>query len=478
MTWSRTLTLALVLVAPSLVGCTTKVAAIRPAISLPRAFSRSGVAARTARWWRAFGDPQLNALIERALAGNFSLRAAWARVQQARALVAREGAGLQPTVTGQASGGGIISRGRVIPGSSAANASHNEVTLREDFALGLTASYELDLWGRLRATRDAARFDLRASEQDVRAAAISLSALVATTWYQRVEQAARLELLAAQLKINEQTLDLVTLSWRRGAVRAEDVFRQRQLTEAVRAQRVTAEATLRVLSHQLAVLVGAVPTQVVAVPSVKLPALPPLPKLGVPAELIRRRPDLARAHAQVLAADRRFAAAVANRLPSLTLSAQLLTSGRAVDLFTSWIGSLAAGVLAPLWDGNQRKAEAQRFEAQRRELRQSYTQLVLEALREVEDALIREVKQRELLKSLATQLALAKHVIERVRDSYIQGVADYLRVLDAYSTYQQLERNELTARRELVEIRIGLCRALSGGWTSESKPIKSEGVQP
>ncbi|MCA9664812.1 MAG: efflux transporter outer membrane subunit [Myxococcales bacterium] len=450
-------------------GCTAKLDAIKPQVALPQRFSGGGAAKLGARWWRSFNDPELTRLVERALSKSFSLRAAWARVAQARAVAKREGAALYPSLSVQASGGGLISRGRVIASTSLVNVSPFDITGREDISLGLAASYELDLWGKLRSTRDAAKLDLRASEHDLMAAAISLSAEVAIAWYRRVEQAAQLALLETQLRTNERTLELVTVSWQRGAVRAEDVFRQRQLTEAVRAQKATVQAALAVQSHRLAVLVGAVPTAVVAPAGAKtLVKLPPLPRTGVPSKLITRRPDLARLHARVLAADRRFAAAVADRLPSLSLSAGILTSGRAVDLFASWIGNLAASIFAPILDGGRRKAESERFKAQRLELRQQYTQQVLEALREVEDALIREVKQRQLLRSIATQLKLAKHVIERVHDSYVNGVGDYLRVLDAYATYQQLQRNELTARRELIEIRIGLCRALSGGWKLEA----------
>ena len=194
-------------------------------------------------------------------------------------------------------------------------------------------------------------------------------------------------------------------------------------------------------------------------------ALPDLPRTGLPADLIRRRPDIRRAYYRILAADRRVAAAVADRFPRLSLSAQVTTSGeRTRDLFDNWVSSLAANLLGPIIDGGTLAAEVDRTRAVASEKLHDYGQAVVEALGEVEDSLVREKRQLTYMDSLDVQLKLSGRAMERVRERYTKGAEDYLRVLDALLTHQKLQRTRLTASRDLVQYRIDLCRALGGGW--------------
>jgi outer membrane protein TolC len=135
------------------------------------------------------------------------------------------------------------------------------------------------------------------------------------------------------------------------------------------------------------------------------------------------------------------------------------------DLFTSWIASIAANLIAPLFDAGLRSAEVDRTQAVTSQRLHEYGQTILTALAEVEDALVQEREQRRFIDSLETQFTLAGQVVERIRQRYTLGAVDYLDVLDALLTYQTLQRNRLTARRQLIEFRIGLYRALAGGWT-------------
>jgi NodT family efflux transporter outer membrane factor (OMF) lipoprotein len=334
-----------------------------------------------------------------------------------------------------------------------------------DLSLGVAASYEIDLWGRVRASRDAANLDARSMGEDVRTAAVTLSAQVATTWYGLVRQRGEIAILQRQLRSNEEMLELVMLRFHQGQSKAEDVLRQRQIVEARRGDIARAQANSSVLQHRLAILLGQNPSVEVAQPSTNLAALPPLPSTGVPAELIQRRPDTRRAYFDVLAADRRVAAAVADRFPRLSITAEAATSGGAVtDLFSNWLASLAGNLTMPLVDGGRRIAEVERARAATSASLSNYGQVVLNALGEVEDALITEQRQAEYVASLAQQLSLAGSVIERSRDNYLQGVTEYTRVLDAQQTHQALEITYLGARATQIENRIALYRALSGGW--------------
>jgi len=419
----------------------------------PVAFSSSGEAVLDARWWLSFQDTHLNALMDQALVNNPGLLATYERLAQAQAVAKKDGAGQFPTLDGRAEADRTTRR------TAGVTTSTNE------FSVGATVGYEVDLWGRVRSTAQAARLDVRASEADLKAAGMTLSASVANAWYRLVEQQKQVDLLANQLAINEQIQELVNLRFKRGLVRAADVLRQRQFAEATRGQMALARSRKAVLAHQLAILLGQPPLFGVADSMANLIDLPVLPHVGVPADLIQRRPDIQSAFFDVMAADKRVASAVADRFPRLSLSGQATSSdSRVGGLFEDWLFNFSANLVGPLIDGGRRRAEVARTKAIVNERLQVYGQVVLNSLAEVEDALIQEAEQTVYLESLAKQLVLSEQVIVRARDNYTSGGADYLRVLDALQTHQQLERTYLAAKRELIGYRVDLCRALGGGW--------------
>ena len=410
-----------------------------------------------AQWWLTFNDPELASLIDRALARNFSLRSVWDRLAQAEAVARKAGAPLWPSVDGafEARRSRSEVEGRV----------PKEKVYTTDLALGAVASYELDLWGRVRSARDAAALDVLATREQLQAAAITLSAQVAEVWYALVEQRGQVEVLQRQIKVNEDVLEAITARFRSGQSGAADVLRQQQLVESNRGNLVVAEARSTLLEHQLAILLGQPPKTSVASNDSSLSQPEPLPHAGLPAELVRHRPDIRQAYYEVLAADRRVAAAVADRFPRIGLSASVETSGAEWrDLFNNWLGTLAANVVAPLFDGGSRKAEVERTRAVISESLNLYGQTVLNALGEVEDALEQERRQRDLIVSLDKQLELSQRTIERLKDGYLNGAVNYLDFLQALVSQQSLERSQLQARRELLQFRIELCRALGSGW--------------
>jgi outer membrane protein TolC len=190
-----------------------------------------------------------------------------------------------------------------------------------------------------------------------------------------------------------------------------------------------------------------------------------LPAAGLPAELVQRRPDIRAAWARLQAADQRLAVAAAERLPRLSLSGQLGSEAEHIgDLFDNWLAALAGNLIGPIIDGGRRRAEIERNQAVVAEELHRYGQTVLTALAEVEDALVRERQQLLYIEKLDRQQSLAEQAIERIRDRYVNGGEDYQRVLTALLSLQGLQRNRLSAQRELYEFRIQLCRALAGSW--------------
>ncbi len=452
-------------------GCAAPDKPIVPPVGIADGFSATEGLPLPDQWWRSFDDPILDRLIDQALIENLDLRAAWDRLRQARAIARIEAATLIPNLDGT---GGVDRSVRQTQTSGGGNEfpGGTEFDVEDTYALGLQVSYELDLWGRVRSTRDAAVFDAKASAEDLRTAALTLTASVADTWYQLVEQNAQVDLLEAQLELNENVTQLVETRFRQGQVGSLDVFQQRQLEESRRGDLALARGRAAIFEHQLAILLGQVPTKSVAPRIAKLLFPGPLPATGLPAALVQRRPDVRSAYYDVLAADRRVWAAVADRFPRISLTTDFNTDADAIrDLFDNYLATLAANLVAPLIDGGVRANEVTRVRAVLSERLDLYGQTILEAFGEIEDALTNEARQREFLRSLERQLEFATAALRGVRQGYLNGTNDYLRVLDAISTEQELQRSYLTARRELLQQRINLCRALGGSWELNAPPL-------
>ncbi|MDT8441142.1 MAG: efflux transporter outer membrane subunit [Desulfuromonadales bacterium] len=422
-------------------------------LPLAESFSQSGEQIVADRWWQEFGDPELDALIEHALRGNFTLRGFWARLDQARAVARKAGADRLPTLTAEAGAATVRRDG---------DGGH---TVSDSYNLGLFAGYEVDLWGKIRAGRAAAVADADASFHDLQAAAISLASQVASSWLRLIELRGRMALLDAQNSVNEKSLQLLTERFRAGQIGIADLLQQRQLIEATRGETAQVLALIKVTEHQLAILLGGLPGQTPSVAQTRLADLPPLPATGLPAGLVQRRPDLLSSWSRLQAADRRLAVADVERLPNLGLVGRVETSAEHVrELFDNWLASLAANLVGPIIDGGRRRAEVDRTAAVVAQAWSDYRQVVLTALGEVEDALVREEQQRRFLEILDRQTELAGQALQRIRDRYRQGIHDYQRVLTAEISLQSLQRRQLTAHRELLDIRIDLYRALGGGW--------------
>jgi NodT family efflux transporter outer membrane factor (OMF) lipoprotein len=416
-------------------------------------FSATGQEQLPEKWWLTFEDPTLDRLIAQALTGNFTLQSAWDRLDRSWAIARKAAADFVPQLSGEA--GANSTRSRIN--------SHTDST--ESYSLGLAASYEVDLWGRIGSTSEAAQLDALASAEFLQTAALTLSAQVATTWFQLLEQRGQIEILKQQQHTNEQGLELISLQFRTGQTGIADLLQQRQVVESRRGERALATGRAQVLQNQLAVLLGVAPDQAPQITANKLGELPPLPTTGMQSNLIERRPDVRAAWLQLEAADQRVAAAVADRFPRLSLTGRANTTDDQIeDLFDNWLTSLAANLLAPLIDGGRRRAEVERSQAVAAETFHLYGQTVLDALAEVENALIQEQRQKEYLVSINRQLELAEQATERIRDRYLNGAEDYQRILGALLSKQLLQRTRLSAQRELFVNRINLCRALAGGW--------------
>ena len=449
-------------------ACSPQPATVDTRADLPETFSRSGEAARPDAWWQAFDDPALSDLIERALRDRPNLRETWARLAQARATAGRVAADRWPSLSGNAEASrqqtGDL---RSDDDSSATPTSGRSLSVdnvTEDYSLGLSASYELDLWGRIDAQADAARLDARATRQQLDAAALSLTGEVADTWYSLLAQRARLDLLERQLDTNRTVERVVEVRVLQGQAGLADLLRQRELIQRTQQQIAAAEGEVQLLENELSVLLGRAPRRGDLPAARSMPDGPALPRTGVPAELIARRPDVQEAVLRVQAADKRVAAAIAERFPRIDLTGSLTTAAATpADLFTSWTSNLAAQLSVPLIDAGRRKAEVDRTEAVVAERLAQFEGTALTALREVEDALTRIDQQARRVDRLSRQVQLARQAVQRLRTRYVNASVDFLDVLDALTRVQDLERQLIDARRQRLAARVALARALAGG---------------
>lgn len=445
-----------------LYSCATKTVQSDLPYKTPEAFSNRGTMEMPEEWWLSFQDPQLNKVVNHALDSNLNLITALKRYEAAQAVVDRESSSLFPEISGFV--------------QSAFSRPEPDFVGGENVQFGLRASYEVDVWGRIRALVDAEEYRAEAAFLDMKAAAISLSAEITTVWYRLEATAEQLQILQQQVETNQKILKLIRARFGSGQIRAVDILRQQQLVESTRQQQSVVETQLGLLKNQLAILLGEAPQNLQQPELDSLPDLPPLPQTGIPAELITRRPDVQASFSLLKAADRELAAAISNQYPRLTLNTNLsFRSNNFENLFDNYAYSLAGNLLAPIFYGGQLSAEVDRTEVVKDQRFYEYGQTVLVAFREVEDALVRENKQQEIIEALAQQVNLADKVSRQLRVEYFNGLSDYLAVLTSLNQEQQLRRDLITARLNLLEFRISLYRALAGGFElnieTEEEPV-------
>ncbi|MDQ3031366.1 MAG: efflux transporter outer membrane subunit, partial [Myxococcota bacterium] len=446
-----------------------------PTVELPAAWTAGGEregtqeSAAPDRWWVAFGDPQMTEAVEVAVVENFQLRAAWARVRQADTLGAQASSQWWPQISAQIEASrrqSVI----VLPDFTGMGGAPTARQIENNgFSISLPVSYEIDLWDRIGSQSRAAGMDMMAARDDVDGLAITIASNVVEAWLNVVYQRQLRALLETQVATSAAYLELQELRFTEGLGSALDVFQQRAQVEGLRAQLAATRAQEEIAEQQIAVLLGRVPGASIVPPSrIEIPAPPPGPARGIPSELLIRRPDVRAARHRIEAADQRVAAAIADRFPRFNLSAAFGFSSPNIELlFESFVYSLVAGLIAPLFDGERREAVVQQNHAIVWERTEQLAQTLLTAVQEVEAALVQERYQQEQIEALELRVVAAGAALEEARQRYAAGILEgYLQVLTALSVVQQAEQALLQSRRQLLSYRIQLHRALGGSWTT------------
>ncbi|HUG76250.1 MAG TPA: efflux transporter outer membrane subunit [Burkholderiales bacterium] len=406
-------------------------------------------------WWRAFGDPALDALEAEALAGNQTLKALAARVSQARALVGVARSERTPRVDAG------FGPSRIKPPQAPAATAWRGL---------VSVSYEVDLFGRISDGIAAARGDFEALQAAYFSVQLALQADVAQTYFALREADEELELLRGTVRLRGDSVRLLERRFDLGDISELDLARARTELETTRSEAIALERRRAQLEHALAVLLGRAPAAFDLERAPLVTALPAIPA-GLPSSLLERRPDIAAASRSMAAANARIGVAKAAFFPVLNLTAQGgYESGELSDLFKwssrTWaLGPLFGTLLTmPIFDGGRNQANLERSYSALEEAVAGYRQQVLAAFAEVEDSLVDVRTLDEQGQATRAAAAAASRAFAIAQSRYRSGATGYLDVIDAQRSLLAVQRLDTQIRGARAASTVALIRALGGGW--------------
>ena len=441
----RTLTSSFALLLAA--ACSTAPKYERPPVELPAAWKESGPKyAEDGRWWRIYNDQPLNTLVEEGLKGNADLLIAAARIDEARGILAEIQGGYYPTLDARA---GAL---RQQVSQRTATAFPGIPTQYSDFRAALHVSYDLDLFGRIRSSADAARAEIAANEASRDAIRLALAAQIAKSYFALRSFDEQVELTRRTVSLREEALGLQRKRFQGGLISEYELRQLEAETAAVRAQLPPLEREREREEAALGVLLGRSPqlvfeggvTRTLAYDEMPGPAVVPP---GIPSELLLRRPDLVQAEQQLVAANARIGVARADMFPSISLTGFYgRESASLSSLFNgpAAIWQIAAGITQPIFAGGRLAARTDQAEARQRQLVAQYRKTIQTAFSEVRAALAAQTRSRESFDAESARATALTDTLRLARLRYQNGVASQLDVIDA-------ERGLLAARIARIE---------------------------
>lgn len=427
------------------------------------------------KWWEVFQDSQLNGLEGQINVSNQTLKSAQAQFEQARALVRVNRSEQYPYVTAGMSATRNHQSGNRPSGRLAPTNTYTDLQLPVD------ASYEADVWGRVRHTVEAARANAQASAADLESVSLSLHADVATDYFQLRALDAEEDLLNSTVAAYEKALELTQSRYNGGVASQVDVAQAQTQLETTRAQAIDLGVQRAQLEHAIAVLIGQ------AAPAFSLSAsplnnTPPVVPTGLPSDLLERRPDIAGNERRMALANEQIGIAKAAYYPTITLSA---TGGFEGTSITNWFngpsGFIAAGASAigTVFDAGRRRAQTDVARAAYDQAVANYRETVLGAFQEVEDNLAALRLLENEAKTQDVAVAAAEHSLTLSTNRYKGGVATYLEVITAQSTALADQRAAVEIAGRRMSASVSLIKALGGGWNASSLPaLRTENHSP
>jgi NodT family efflux transporter outer membrane factor (OMF) lipoprotein len=456
----------------------------RPALDIPAAYRASAVtqaaAWPSADWWRGFGSPELTALIAQARQENFDLLAAIARVQQADAQVRIAGAGLLPSLG--AAGSANWEQESLTNAGRGGRDLASSVDLH-DYTAGLNASYILDFWGKAAASRRSAMASAMFSRFDQQTVALTVVTNVANTWFTALGYADQLAVTQRNLADSEQTLAVIRGRLDAGTASALDLAQQESLVAGVRATIPNLHSQMEQQIIGLGILVGKPPEAVTVQPgTLDALTLPPV-AAGLPSDLLRRRPDVASAEAQLVAANFDVKVARAAFFPQIQLTGSAGFENAALGTLFGpggFLTTLTAGLTQPVFDGGTLRGQLEQAKGRQAELLADYRKAVVQAFTDVDNALTawRYATEQEALQRVAVDTA--RRAADIARAQMEAGTVDITTVLTAETTLYGDEDTLVQVRLARVLALLNLYKALGGGWSAPTGPVPDQfpGLSP
>lgn len=415
-------------------------------------------------WWTVFGDVRLDTLIVAIEPSNQNIRAAEAQYRQALALITQARAGLFPTLTGNVQA--TRSQSPATTNTRTGVTSNTGRITNQDG--GISASWEIDLWGRIARTLEANEASAQASAADLAAARLSARAALAQAYFQLRVAERRAQLLTDTVEANRRALLIAENRYAVGVVPRADVIQAQTQLASVEAQLIGTRIPREQLQHAIALLIGRPPAALALAPA-PLPPLPAQVPLALPSTLLERRPDIAAAERRVAAANAQVGVATAAWFPSLTVSGA--AGFRSTDL-TNWISaparywSLGPSLALTLFDAGRRSAVIKQNAAIYDQRVAQYRQTVLTALVEVEDNLVALQVLADEATAQARTVELARQTLQITLNQYKAGLVGFNNVVIAQTQLLSAEQGALSVLGRQFDASVVLVRALGGGWTA------------
>ncbi len=455
---------------------------------MPRVFGDAPPSTRPAGiadWWKSFGDPELDSLIDRAIAGNFDLEIALTRLQEARtAELVVEGGGLPVLEAsgGVARGSGTNStRGRV---SGPLNAGTNTTGLREiTQVVGFDAGWELDIWGRYRREIEAARDDTQAAAEARSSVLIALVADVARAYMDARSLQMRLKIAQENIRIEQTSVDVIHQRYDRGLTNELDLALARRQLATLKSNIAPLMDAISAAERRLAVLLGEYPEELhleLQQPGM-LPELPRKIETGLPVDLLRRRPDIREAERELAANTALIGARTAALFPNVAVTAGAGLQGQGLGRtpeHSSFIWSAGPEAYWPLLDFGALDAQIDIQDLRTREALLNYRKLVISAVEEVENAISAYSAEQEQLQDLNDALVSSQRAVTLANQRYERGLTDFLNVTDAERQLYEIQDQYAQAQENVIVQYIAIYKSLGGGWENYQRIPEIRKPQP
>lgn len=469
---------AVLLIAASASGCAVGPRYRAPKAAVPATWNASAQGVTPSQpavgWWTQFKDPVLDSLVERAVSRNLDLQIARARIREARAARGISAAADWPEVNAGASYERLRRSEAVPPFRSASPNTTGGIGLFGDreqnlYQVGFDSSWELDVFGGVRRDVEAARAEIGAAEENLRDVLVTLLAEVARNYVELQGLQREIVIANENLRIQQETLELVQVRSQAGLASELDVTRAQAQVATTESQIPLLERATKQAIHRLSVLLGQPPATLLQELSehAKIPPVPPEVPVGLPSDLLRRRPDVRRAERELAAATARIGVAKAELFPRFSLTGSF---GRRSDTFDdlgkgmSLFWGVGPGIRWPIFTAGRVRNNIRVQTARQEQALAQYEKTVLTSLEDVENALVAYAKEKERQAALAQAVGAYRRSVELAQTRYNSGLEDFLSVLDAQRQLLDSEDRLVQSQRALTVNLIGLYKALGGGW--------------